>query len=303
MFFYSAFGFQIASDFQLPPLISSSHTAADITVSARAVDPNGLEAPDVVKPLCQIQKDKLWLHIPNVAYFLIEDGRSITYQKEPGCDDDSLRLFILGSCFGAVFHQRGCLVLHANAIKVGDDCVVFMGPSGNGKSSLAAGFYLRGYPILTDDVAVVDSEGYVYSGYPQLKLWADVARRLQIDTAGLHRIRPQVEKFAFPTISNFVATRAKLRAAYVLSTHNQDDIVLSRIAGMAKFNPLKNNTYRINYVKGLHQQPVHFQLISTLAQQIQLFHISRPKAHFCLDEMISLLEAHWVSELGVSGER
>src|SRR5258708_39789946 len=78
---------------------------------------------------------------------------------------------------GAIFHQRGLLPLHANAIEVGGQAVAFVGPSGAGKSTLAAYFRDRGYRVLCDDVWVVsfgsDGEPLAWPGVPRVKLWGD----------------------------------------------------------------------------------------------------------------------------------
>ncbi|MCP4397035.1 MAG: hypothetical protein GY801_07015 [bacterium] len=61
----------------------------------------------------------------------------------------------IASELGALLHQRELLPLHGSAIKVNDGVCVFVGLSGNGKSTVAAAFRQRGYQVLADDVCVV----------------------------------------------------------------------------------------------------------------------------------------------------
>ena len=58
----------------------------------------------------------------------------------PGRDlyESDVRVFLLGSCIGALLHQRGILVLHAGAIHTDKGAVLFTGPWGIGKSTLLA---------------------------------------------------------------------------------------------------------------------------------------------------------------------
>jgi hypothetical protein len=58
---------------------------------------------------------------------------------------------------------------------------VFLGDRGYGKSTLGAALLARGFPILTDDVVVVDVGGgqwTVHPGVPRIKLFPSVQREL-----------------------------------------------------------------------------------------------------------------------------
>ncbi len=63
--------------------------------------------------------------------------------------------------------RRGETHLHAAAAVLEGRTVVATGSSGAGKSSLALAWSLAGYPILSDDMVLVDEEGRV-SGFPRL---------------------------------------------------------------------------------------------------------------------------------------
>jgi hypothetical protein len=74
---------------------------------------------------------------------------------------------------------RGTEVLHASAVVVDGHAVCFVGPSGVGKTSLAIGLAMRGFPLLADDVVAVDSDLTAHPG-PRLAavsddVWAGMA--------------------------------------------------------------------------------------------------------------------------------
>jgi hypothetical protein len=95
--------------------------------------------------------------------------------------DDPLTLadamtFLTGPALGVVLRLRGVLALHASAVVVRGRAVGFVGPGGAGKSTLAALFGLRGYPVLTDDVLALHRDGAAWMAQPaapQLRIWED----------------------------------------------------------------------------------------------------------------------------------
>jgi len=147
---YHAYGLNIRSDLELPLLLPGKGNP-DVTISYGTV-PDSL--PDVKgKGICfQAAKGELLLNVPNVAKYLIKNGDTIIIERHPETDADSVRLFLLGAAIGTLLHQRGFLVLHANAIVVDGGAVLFMGESGVGKSTTAAAFNQKGYAIAADDV-------------------------------------------------------------------------------------------------------------------------------------------------------
>lgn len=295
---YHAFGLNISSAFVLPPLhFALKDDLAHVTIQKGAVPENGLVKPNRATPFFQSAKDMLWLNVPDIARFLVCDGNSIIVDAYPGSDEQSIRLYLLGSCMGAILHQRGVLVMHGNAVRFGDQCVVFVGHSGAGKSTLAAAFHQRGHEILADDVCAIDAEGRVAPSFPQLKLWQDAAKKLEINTDELNRIRLQVEKFAFQ-LDKPAMEHLPVAAIYILNNHNQDEFEIETITGMQKFNPLKNNTYRMGYLDGLGLKAEHLGLCSKLAGRIHLSRITRPNHGFKLDELLELITAD-LSEKGI----
>ena len=70
-------------------------------------------------------------------------------------DEDKIRLYILGTCMGALLMQRKILPLHGSAIAIDGKAYAFVGDSGAGKSTLASAFLSKGYKLLSDDVIAV----------------------------------------------------------------------------------------------------------------------------------------------------
>ena len=117
----------------------------------------------------------------NVGRFRIMRGQEIVVQPHPDASQRNIRMFLLGSALGALCHQRGLFLIHANGIQVEQGAFAFAGRSGAGKSTLAAYLENEGFPLICDDVCAVDLSGgapCVWPGAARLKLWKDSLSRL-----------------------------------------------------------------------------------------------------------------------------
>ena len=287
--FYSCYGLIIQSDLALPELIgleTEPDTPSDVTITLDEVSAAGLCDGKQLGPYLWVSDTALWLEVPHVARFLVVDGQRIVIQPASGIDEDSVRVFLLGSGMGALLFQRGLLVLHGNAIRIGDQCMICVGHSGAGKSALAAGFLKRGYDILADDVAPIDSNVRALPGFPRIKLWQDTANRLGVDTAGLRRIRPELEKFNYPLNNRFTDRPLPVRWIYLLGTHRDPDIHFETISGFERFSPLLENTYRVQFLQSLPLKATHMKNCCDLAGRIHLSRVTRPDYGFSLDALI-----------------
>jgi len=291
---YQAFGLRIRSDFPLTELLTSSETAADVEIEEAPV-PAELSGATDIGVRYQAAPGRLLLVVDDIARFLISDGRRIAVEPFPGADPEVVRLFLYGSAFAALMHQRGDLVLHGSAIAVGEFSVAFLGPSGVGKSTLSMACQQRGYPVLTDDVCALrpDASGQLvlHPGLPHMKLWLDSLKQFDLAPDGLRRIRQELEKRAVPLGKSFFTIPIPLRKIYVLRPTNEEGIRLTPLKGPQCLNALKNQTYRLRFVDGLSAKPAHFQAALVLARQASVTRVNRPSGSFQLTELADRLEA------------
>ncbi|HVX58012.1 MAG TPA: hypothetical protein VHA37_09915 [Candidatus Saccharimonadales bacterium] len=250
----------------------------------------------------QAGRDKLLLVVDGVARFLIEQGNKISIARCPSAEDDDVRAFLLGSVFGALLHQRQDLVLHGSAIEWNGEAVVFVGLSGVGKSTLASAFRKKGHAILTDDLSVIrpgpSGRMLVSPGFPQIKLWLDSLKRLDLSPDGLRRIRNKLEKRAIPLGEDFAGGALPVRKLYMLRPHNRPDLKLVALDGPQKFHVLKNHTYRFGFLAAIEGKMGHFQYGLKLAQQARMAVVIRPREPFLLDELVALIESDLKNDVG-----
>ena len=89
--------------------------------------------------------------------------------------------YLLGGVLAFIVRLRRLVPLHASAVVIQDQAVLFAGPGGAGKSSIAAAFAILGYPVLSDDIVVMSDQGgcvLAHSSHARLSLWADSAGSL-----------------------------------------------------------------------------------------------------------------------------
>lgn len=289
---YAVFGLRVRSEFMLPELFEAERSGrADVTIRRaplrKAVTPFELERDG----------DALLLSIPDVATYRIAAGSEILVDAEPGVPERNVRLYLLGSAFGALLHQRGLLPLHANAVEIAGKAVAFMGESGAGKSTLAAWFHDRGYRVLADDVCVVrwdeNANPRAYPGLPRIRLWSDALKSMGRTVEGLNRSydgSSTVDKYDLPVPRRLtVSSDLLLRAACVLKEAQQFEI--NRLSGVAAAEAIIANTYRGSYVAAAKVQRQHWKSAVQLARSIPVYSIGRSKRFDrFLDENSRLLE-------------
>lgn len=113
--------------------------------------------------IIEFPRGKIWSEIrrKRTAYLLdwkraarfsiSQDGRTIRRFKRPGASDVSLRVLDrLARAYAGSLAGRESL--HATTLGLDGEAVAFLGPSGEGKSTLAAALIRRGWALLSDDV-------------------------------------------------------------------------------------------------------------------------------------------------------
>ncbi|WCN08579.1 hypothetical protein [Marinomonas mediterranea] len=288
---FFGFGLYIKSDIRLSRLISIEEQLADIEI---------YQCESAYNSELGFEQERFWkgskqsfsVYVPDVAYFKIVDGKRILYFPDGQHDIDSIALFILGTCMGALLAQRKKLVLHANAIKINGKAILFCGPSGIGKSTLAAKFVQKGYSILADDLSVIDEKNQVSPSYPYIKLWHETSENLNIPTQQLNKVRPQIEKYALPLDDHFYRETLPVESIIQLKIHNKKTFKIEELNGFKKIPLLYNNTYRIKHVEEMGLLDVNMALSANLANHTRIYEITRPDSGFMINELVEYILNH-----------
>ncbi len=237
--------------------------------------------------------DGFVLDVPEVARFLVRDGREIWIDaaSDPAIED--IAAYLMGSAFAALLQQRHLLTLHASAIDTPQGAVLFIGRSGAGKSTLLAAMLGRGYAMLTDDICALDPSNpgapVVVPAFPSLRLMQTSLDALGKTSDGLTALRADKAKFLLPG-QPFCDQPRPFHRAFLLVPRARGPIEVFPLSQTDQFETLGQYTFRRNYYKGHGSADFAFQAISALARRDALFRIVRPESGLRINELADLVE-------------
>ncbi len=242
---YSTFGLHVRSEIPLPvATMSTELTPAWTFVRAamwqRRPEPRGELMSETACDLpccggavisCAYRRPGYaWIWSRDSGVYEIDlDARRVTVFADPGAEDRTIALVLLGQISIFLLHQLGYPSLHASAVLVDGGAVAFLGPPGTGKSTMASSFLRHGYTLLSDDVLpleVIGDEVRGRPGAPVMKVWSGTATH----TLGIEEQLPDLT----PTVSKkllrieerfaFSETSAPLRALYLLGRFSPEQV-------------------------------------------------------------------------------
>lgn len=271
---YTAYGLVFRSELPLPELESTSGVPdVDIRLERHSSPSNARDSGRRQRASSRL----VTLTWDGVGTFTVANGRLIHVEARPEVSEGALRLAILGPALGVLLRQRGCLVLHASAVAVSGRGVVFLGHSGQGKSTTAAVLCSNGHELLSDDVTAVVSSSkgpMVLPGYAQIKLWPEVTRALGFGLDALPRLQPSEDKRALALTRPGSLARTPLRRLFALA----EGPVLKAVplTPQQAFVTLVRYTYRAQLVPAFGADR-HFGQCVAMASNVGLWRLEVPR--------------------------
>ena len=286
-FLYSAFALTIASEIPLPDLPPGSG-AADIKISIGVLAPTPLPS-DSWTVIAGPADVRGW--IPGAGAFRVTGGREIIVAPIADGDERTLQLAIVGPLLGVILSQRSSFVIHASTVVIGGCAVAFCGPSGRGKSTLAAALLRAGNPLLADDMTVVDTSGgfpLVRPGFPRIKLWPDSAAALNHDIGKLPLLHPERTKRSLRVPARFHADTVPLRRCYLLEDAATESI--AELSPTQSILSLVKYTYQSNWLHETCESGSNLLQCGALAGSGVVRQLRRRRSFEALPEVIRCIE-------------
>jgi hypothetical protein len=306
---YHLFGHHLATDFPFAVQLRACGHPADLTL-ARSPDP--LLAPaDTRTPVF-------------ASSFRARDGASLTvlYRSEggevlrfheagdfrlhderievdlAGARLDLAELRFLGPVLSYVFERRGLPTIHASAVAVNGRAVAVVSRHGGGKTGLAAALVRAGFPLLTDDLLVLDereSGWEVRPAYPEMRMWPDEAAHFVGSPEDLPLVQADSEKRRVAIgnggFGSFLDSAAPLACIYLATRRSETDgggesQPVSRSEALIE---LVRHSFSPRLVEAAGLQPARLDRLARLVRAVPVRRLVYPSGFDHLPEVIRSL--------------
>jgi hypothetical protein len=278
---YAFGGITLVSEIELPELpLVQRQTAKPHPVHIRLGDvPEHLPQAVEIDPDCFATPTYYWLRIHGIGCYLVTNGEEIIVCPEPGARPLDVRAYLLGTLFVALCQQRHFLPLHASAVSCKKGAVAFLARSGQGKSSLAAYLAQRGFPVLADDVCLIDSASggpaMVIPTAPWLKLWRNSLEHLGRQVQGLERVFSEDDKYRLP-LADTLHPEPIGRLVFLETNPNQAAIEMQELSAVEAIPLLMDLTHQAYVLQATGQLEQSFLRCSRVSSQARAYRLIRP---------------------------
>jgi len=286
-FYYSVYGLRVRSALLIPELPHEDEMPFDVDISF-GLCPASFRPDEHSRNWAEFDSGQCLIKAPGIARFLVEDGQSITIDRREardriegnGVPPADLRLYLLGSAFGAIIHQRGLVPLHVGAVQSNSAVWAFTGESGAGKSTLVGCLSQRfNYPMLTDDVAVVTMSGdeaILHPGPRKLKLWKEAVDYLGFENHRMDQDLSGTEKYqVYLNEERSISAQKMVCLIELERLECHAPPSLQRLSGAEALRVLIGALYRPAFAQRI-RKPQHIMKdMVTIANRIRVYRFSR----------------------------
>lgn len=299
MFHYWAFGLAIVSEIEFPELFEVQEGTNSVVKIRSGLVPAIIENTEGYNSdFLGISPEQFLYHIPGIASYFVENGKTITISIDQDADLNEMRLYCLSNAFAALLHQRGLIPLHAAAFLHEEEIIMLMGSSGAGKSTTLAALIDKGYDPFSDDICVpldkkINGCWHAFSSYPMMKYWADTFEKVNLGNMNdQRRLKPALDKYGMFFHEKFITSSRRIKLIILLEKDSNVEKVSSRVlTGIEAFDRLQAEAYRREYLGYENMIQNHFKVLSSMADGISIILVTRPSNKDSVAEVVGSIES------------
>ena len=295
---YIAYGLKIASQIAIPEFADIETIDGNAEVEMTFLEdklPQDCVPVEVAaeEMALQSQPDFALLYMKDTGVFIVEKGQKITIVPNPQASLIKIRQTAIGKAMAILLCQRKYLILHGSGVLLNGSVAIFLGNSGDGKSTTAATLHRLGHPLITDDVAAIDltRNATIHPTYPQLKLAETTGQALGYRSLG--KLDSPLNKHWYRFSQVTEQKPLSVGAIYVLAKGSQLQIE-SLPPQKALTVLMQHSSHNLLF----HQQEMHhFLQCTTLARRVPVYRLQRSFDLDLLSQLGKSLEEHFISQL------
>lgn len=230
---------------------------------------------------------RFWLEVPGVGRYLAAEGSELTVDPVLGSDPADVVRFARMTPLAALLFQRGIVAWHAATAVRDGQAVVLAGDSATGKSTLLAALLIRGWAMLSDDLAPVTVNGggavTAHATAGEVRLWPDAIERLE----GSGAVSP-VER------GRCAAGPVPVRSIWRLALHNDGATEIATDEGFDRFDAVGKLVYQGRVAHALLDRGAYLRLAAAVASNIPHYRLRRPRGQWTVPELADMIERDFV---------
>lgn len=254
--------------------------------------PRSVTNPVYANSLWQLNQHEFAMQVEGVGSYYACNGNEIEYAPAEGALHELVELYLYGSVYGAILHQRKILPLHGSSFIWNEQGVALCGDSGAGKSAITASFCLNGAQFLTDDVTPIVFDGEIPGIIPlsdRIKLWHDSLQQLNQEIRELAAVYPGNEKFYLP-MEKSILRNYPLKWLFIIEPSEVKDIEADVLRGVDSFTAIRNEVFRWEYLPAMQESETsYFVTLLDICRTINVVKVKRP-VQIPIENMIGFLQ-------------
>jgi len=247
------------------------------------------------------QRDGYLLRFPGLCDFRLDPAHGIVHPcRLHATSAETLEHLLIDQVLPRLLADLGELVVHAGCVRMRDACVLFLGRSGWGKSTLVSLLRQHGHGMLSDDCAIVSSSDAgitAISTYPSLRLFDDSIVHARIDARTLSPVACYTGKRRIALDAADSAEAVRIAALYLLNDPIQQHtttITITPLPPATACMALIEHGFRLDL--GAAGPTVAFmQQAAHVADNTPAFHLAYPRDYTGGGQLVSRLAQHLAS--------
>lgn len=219
--------------------------------------------------------------VEGIGGWQVEGGHTIRLHPGLTAGLPELRLFTLGSAWGALGYQRGFAMWHGSAVDMDGKVILFCGDQGAGKSTMAAAQCAGGARLVADDlsrVEVRDGNAFIHPSSARIKLWREAIEAFGWQDRVMQRDYYREDKFHCSVPAHHAGRAPMALHGIVVLEEAEQDATLDRLAGAAALEAVMQATlYRPEMLDAMQLWGRQGAMIAQVLAQVPVWRFSRSK--------------------------